>query len=284
MEVLLNERSLYGQFQSVEEFLKTLKPVVTCINILHDYSDMHIWKTQDFHMCQVTRTERIHDLSKYSGMDELVRFQMSLDREIYDQPHWDLEPIHDLNEEFKWREEDVTATALAEAAVTGNPLLSFAAQEFCDCELTINKGKEEYKVKSVHTPGYLIGEYRDYIHMPREEVLRIRYQRTRVDCSSLETKYGAGTLEREEFQALLSTLDKFVQHTSWESIALDDGLEYKKYKPATVKDDWFNNAKYKGKTIMKFRFGGVLRCFGYRKGDVFRVLRLERDHSISDNG
>ena len=35
---------------------------------------------------------------------------------------------------------------------------------------------------------------------------------------------------------------------------------------------------------MKFRFSGVMRCFGYRKGDRFRVLRLERDHTVSDNG
>lgn len=35
---------------------------------------------------------------------------------------------------------------------------------------------------------------------------------------------------------------------------------------------------------MKFRFSKVLRCYGYRKEDKFKVLRLERDHSISDKG
>lgn len=40
----------------------------------------------------------------------------------------------------------------------------------------------------------------------------------------------------------------------------------------------------KGKTIMKFRFSSVLRCFGYRKDNRFRILRIERDHKISDHG
>ena len=65
---------------------------------------------------------------------------------------------------------------------------------------------------------------------------------------------------------------------------MDDGLEYKKYTPAEKKKNWFLGRKYSGKTIMKFRFSGAMRCFGYRKGDRFRVLRLERDHTISDNG
>ena len=38
------------------------------------------------------------------------------------------------------------------------------------------------------------------------------------------------------------------------------------------------------KCIMKIRCSDVIRVFGYRKGDKFRILRIERDHKISDNG
>ena len=71
---------------------------------------------------------------------------------------------------------------------------------------------------------------------------------------------------------------------AWETIAVDDGLEYKKYTPGSENENWFSGRKYKGKTIMKFRFSSVLRCFGYRKEDRFRILRIERDHKISDHG
>ena len=44
MEFLLNERSLHGQFESTDDFLKSLKPVMNCINIIRAYSDMEIYK------------------------------------------------------------------------------------------------------------------------------------------------------------------------------------------------------------------------------------------------
>lgn len=83
---------------------------------------------------------------------------------------------------------------------------------------------------------------------------------------------------------MLRTLDKFAAHESWESIDKDDGLEYKKYSPAREKDDWFRNTHYREQQIMKFRFSGKMRCFGYRKKDYFRLLRIERDHKRSDRG
>ena len=58
----------------------------------------------------------------------------------------------------------------------------------------------------------------------------------------------------------------------------------KKYTPKEKKKNWFVGSKYSGKTIMKFRFSDTMRCFGYRKGDKFKILRLERDHTISNNG
>ena len=48
--------------------------------------------------------------------------------------------------------------------------------------------------------------------------------------------------------------------------------EYKKYSPENEEKNWFSGGKYKGKTIMKFRYSKVMRCFGYRKGDRFRMI------------
>ena len=117
-----------------------------------------------------------------------------------------------------------------------------------------------------------------------DELLRIRYNGTRLDCRSIELKYGTANLEKDEIDQIISSFDKFVRHESWETIALDDGLKYKKYSPSSITDDWFNNARYRGKVIMKFRCSSVLRCYGYRKAEKFIVLRLERDHKISNNG
>ncbi len=70
---------------------------------------------------------------------------------------------------------------------------------------------------------------------------------------------------------------------TWKDILLSDGLEYKQYKP-NRKNDWFRDNKYSKIDIYKFRVTQKYRCFGYRKGDVFHILRFEVDHKISDKG
>ncbi|MBN2927074.1 MAG: hypothetical protein JTJ12_06550 [Eubacterium sp.] len=284
MDALLNERSLCGQFDDIYSFLDSVKPVIRCIELIHENSDIAIYKTADFYDCKITKDERLCDLAKYKLTDELLRLKISLDREVYEKPHWDDEPIHNISKKFFWNDEDVSATSLAEAAIKGDMLLSFFLEIFKDKKLIILNEGNIYSVDSVHTPRYLVEKYSSDLHINRKESLQILYEDTRIDCSTMEDGYGAEILQKHEFEGLIKSFDKFVQHESWESIALDDGLEYKKYTPAEKKKNWFLGKKYSGKTIMKFRFSGVMRCFGYRKGDRFKVLRLERDHTVSDNG
>ena len=284
MEFLLNERSLHGQFVSVDNFLESLKPVLKCIEIIHHCSETGIYKISNFHECKVTKNIKICDLKTCGMSDELLRFKFRLDQEVYKEPYWDRAPMHDISQEFIWNGEDVTATALAEAAVTQNALISFRSDQFYDCELVIKGNVKTYCVNSVHTPQYLLEQYNCIINIDRKYLLLVRYEGTRIDCSTLEDEYGVSILEKNEFEELISTFDKFVNHVSWESIGRDDGLEYKKYSPASTKENWFRSIKYNGKTIMKFRFSRVLRCYGYRKGNTFKVLRLERDHTISNHG
>lgn len=280
----LNERSLHGQFASLDEFLESLRPMIKCLELIHKIPDISIFKIKDFYSCRITRDKKIKDLRGYEYSDELMRLQCSLDKEIYDDPYWDDNPKHDLAERFLWEGEDVTATALAEAAVKEASLLSFKSEDFIDKILKIKDSSRCYEVKSVHTLEYLSKEYIKELNLSRKEVLLLRYRGTRIDCELLEEKYGADILEKKEFGLLISTLDKFAEHNSWDDIDGDDGLEYKKYNPSSPKDNWFKGVKYSGKTIMKFRFSDVLRGYGYRKGDKFKVIRLERTHKVSDRG
>lgn len=280
----LNERSLHGQFESLDDFLESLRPVIKCLEIIHKIPDMKIYKIKNFYSCQITKEEKIKDLRGYEYSDTLMRLQQSLDKEIYDDPYWDDDPKHNLAEQFLWEGEDVTATSLAEAAVKNASLLSFRSEEFIDKVLKIEDSSKCYEVNSVHTSGYLSREYVKELKLTRKDILLARYRGTRIDCELLEERYGADILEKSEFELLKSTLDKFVAHNSWSNIESDDGLEYKKYNPSSPKDNWFKGVKYNGKTIMKFRFSDVLRGFGYRKGDSFKVIRLERTHKVSDKG
>lgn len=84
MEFLLNEKSLCGQFQNVSSFLYATKSIVRCIKLIHENTDIPIYKTMNFYNCNVTKDETLCDLKCYGLTDELLRFKSSLDREIYE--------------------------------------------------------------------------------------------------------------------------------------------------------------------------------------------------------
>lgn len=284
MDFLLNEKSLYGQFRSVEDFLYTLPTNLRCFELIKAQEEGQIWKISDFYKCRITNDTRVGELQQYKMTDALLKLRLVLDQEIRTEPYWDLAPRHDYGDCYWLEGEDVSATAVAEAAERGIGVLSFDSPSYSDRELTIRKGEERFQVYSVYRPRYLAEHFAERMGLDGDTCLRARYEGTRIDCTLLEKEYGTRILERKEYDLLIDTLDKFANHESWESIGLDDGLEYKKYSPASNRENWFYNTPYRDKTIMKFRFSRRMRCYGFRKGERFRLLRLERDHKESDKG
>jgi hypothetical protein len=157
-----------------------------------------------------------------------------------------------------------------------------------DAVLEVTKEKDykslDLHVNSVHSEKYLVSIYGAALGLTRADMLKALFRGTRVDASLIEKEYGPDLLAKEDFDGLVSTLYKFAKHESFETIAIDDGLEYKKYSPSSKEKNEFKSARYSGKTIMKFRFSRKNRVFGYRKCDKFYVLRIENDHRISDFG
>lgn len=126
------------------------------------------------------------------------------------------------------------------------------------------KGSQKYEVLSIYSPRYLAQNHYIDLNIDRCDYLKIRYEGTRIDCSLLEKKSGPDQLKESEYKQLLGTLDKFVQHESWDTIDRDDGLEYKKYRGAVRK---IILAGY-SQTIRKFRYSGKQRVFGIEKETV----------------
>lgn len=284
MDFLLNEKSLFGQFQDESEFLSSLHENLKCFEFVHFQEEGRIWKIADFYKCRITEAMTLGDLKRLRTTDSLLRLRLALDKITDREPYWDDEPVHDYGDCYLMDQEDVTATSVAEAAERREALLSFYSEKYCDRELKVRKGERAFTVHSIYSPRYLAEHFGRQMGLDGDICLKARYTGTRLDCTLLEARYGTRILEPGEYELLVGTLDKFVRHPSWESIGLDDGLEYKKYSPGTEKDDWFHNTPYKDQTIMKFRFSRKMRCYGYRKGDKFRLLRLERDHKESDQG
>lgn len=290
MEFILNEYSLNGQYSSMEEFVSELGNAVGCIKAIRKHPTNIITKVNNFYQSKITQQECICDLKRLiSADDELKSFQLSLDAEVYDRPFWDDECMQNIDSSYWWEGRDISLTGMAEAAATSNQLLSFRMDGLVDKtigikEIALDGVHNMFDVDSIFSVKYLIKKYGSQLGIGRDEVLKERYRGTRVDYSTIEQEFGAEILEENEYKLLIGTLDKVVQHESFETIGRDDGLEYKKYTPKQKEKNWFSSAKYRNKCIMKIRCSDVMRAFGYRKGEQFRVLRIERNHKISDNG
>ena len=116
------------------------------------------------------------------------------------------------------------------------------------------------------------------------EYINVRYKNTRLNFSKLEDGFGFEILEKKEIEDCIESFERFANHENWENLNHDRSLNYKEYSPSSKKDNWFSETEYKDKKIYKFRCGNPKRCFGYREQDQFYVLRIEKDHKISDNG
>ena len=290
MEFILNECSLIGQYSSMKEFVEELGNVVGCINIIRKNPVNTISKVTNFYEFKITQKEYMYDLKKLiSNDDSLISFQLTLDKEVYDRPHWDDECLQNLESSYWWNEQEISATGMAEAAASSSQLLSFNCKGLVDEKIEIQeipqKGRKKlFNVQSIFSVKYLIETYGSQLGIGRDDILKERYRGTRIDYSTIEEKFGVEELEEIEYLSVRRTLDKVVQHESFITIEQDDGLKYKKYKPSQKEKNWFSSAKYRNKCIMKMRCSDVMRIFGYRKGEQFKVLRIERDHKISDNG
>jgi len=114
------------------------------------------------------------------------------------------------------------------------------------------------------------------------EYCHLQFKNTNLNFTKLDDEFGFEILNSLQEKEFLNTFNKFSQ-MSWNDIlkssAYTKGLNYKSYD-----GDWFKNTEYSQKNIFKFRTSQKYRCFGYREGNVFFVLRFEIDHEISNNG
>ena len=283
--IYLNELSLNGQFRSMDEFLDACVPLMKCLKFLQG-SKKSIYKHSSFYKQRITDSLRLNDLRGVRN-DKARRLKSLLLLTTDNPPYWDLEEElkQDLEAQYTVAEADITATSVAEAAEEDGMLLSFLHNDYQDIMLPVCKNGESLRtISSSVSLNHLSDQLWKREQIDVHKYVKAKYTGTRLDFSQMEEQYGLNGFERDEIRDCIQAFDRFVRRESWEELAKDKGLHYKKYVPNAVENDWFRQERYQDKEIYKFRCGNPKRCFGYRKDNVFYVLRMERDHKISDNG
>lgn len=284
-KIYLNELSLQGQFEKLEEFLDESMPVMRCMKYIQRRQGK-IYKHSGFYNQKITETLRVNDLRGVRS-DKARRLKSLLLSTVDNPPFWDCEEniVQDLSAEYMVGGENVTATSIAEAAETKGMLLSFPHPGYIDITVRVKKnGTDIHEVESAVTLEYLAEQLWKRNQIELYDYLYTRFDGTRLNFTKLERKYGFEGFEKEEIRDCLQTFEKFISYETWNEIYMDQALHYKKYSPASAEKNWFRGTEYDARVIEKFRCINPKRCFGYREGDIFYVLRMERDHKISDHG
>lgn len=280
MELILNEKSLDGQFANLEEFFQTLPEIGRNLKILQE-KDILLYKHSSLYSRKVTEDMTLMDLQNSRGnilpiyRDEVRRWKRELAVLTTNPPFWDLK-----SQECE--------DSIFEAARRETDVVSFRHSEYEDSALEVLKcdGSAQIVHSAVST-RYLVDILKMHNAIDTLFYLKKRYAGGRLVLEQLDADTeSVSSLQKSELDELVTALDRFESMDSWKEICNDNFFNYKSYQPASKKKDYFAKTSFGDKAIDKFRCGqhSQVRCFGYREGDRFYVLMIERDHRVSDTG
>ncbi|MDR2449221.1 MAG: hypothetical protein LBD52_04600 [Prevotellaceae bacterium] len=137
MEILINELSLTGQFDSTEQFLtdalwpflKVMKEIDPEINT--------IYKKQDLWNYRVTTTDTLHDVL-LQRTDEARRLK-SLMSCLLAEPYWESSQKHSPDYNYNCNNTNVCGQSIAEACERDRIVVSFTHPDFSARQLYVSK-------------------------------------------------------------------------------------------------------------------------------------------------
>lgn len=279
-EIIINERSLQGQYRDMDEFLSCLPGFLRCVRYYTDREGWQILRRSDLFQARVTPESALYQI-RGNQSDAARKFKGQILKLAEEKPYWDIEPKQVGC--YMEGETDVSGSSLAEASERSGFVLSFPKSIYEDRRIELSHETEVRTVCSITSAHYRTEQMFVTGYIDLYTYLRERYQGTRLSFEKFDPEYGFADFEQDEIMECLESFARFAEHESWTSLRQDVALHYKEYH-AAKKDNWFRGTIYENENIHKFRCGNPKRCFGYREGDVFYVLRMERDHSISDKG
>ncbi|WP_311378816.1 hypothetical protein [Alloprevotella tannerae] len=148
MDILLNELSLSGQYDSREIFVEEILP--TLIGVLDEIQELFkatIYKNQQFYSSKVTRTDTIHDIlvgnlsRQYPGLRKIKRQFFS---PLFAEPYWEGTRKHSENYSYTYEGNDICNHSVAEACERDRVIVSFRDSKlFHEETLSILKNSNE---------------------------------------------------------------------------------------------------------------------------------------------
>ena len=280
MDVLINELSLTGQYNTVLEFIETgaLKKFNLLLNEMR-YLEADLYKNNEFYASLITK-----DISIYNFFtapisreyDEIRKMKSSLSY-LFKEPYWENNQRHSSDTYYLFNNTCVTGKSLAEACERDKIIVSFLHQDFSDNFISILKENNEIILDNLFNEDDYINLAWNRRDINCETYCKLKFNNTKLDFSKIEQDESFCLLNENDELLFIDGFRKFSE-LSWQQITEDDGLKYKNY------NDRKKFFKKYNKEIKKFRISELYRCFGYAEQGKFYVLLFDLEHKYSDFG
>lgn len=288
MEFILNELSLCGQFTDVNDFsdngVKPLSEVLSDIRVL---KDAQLLKNREFYQAKVTASQSFHEIifSKEARCNDRIKRLKNKLAALTNNPYW--EDNSRQKEAVYLRigenEEEVSGSGVAEAYERDACLVSFCRSSYETSPIRVKSLVDDKTndIYNIYSGGQAIEVMYHRGILTVEDYINRRFK-SKLDFSEIDIDHGFNLIDNNNESAFISCFVNFESKT-WQQILTDDALDYKSFA-LNRKTKRFFNADQWGLGIHKFRIDSEKRCFGYRDGDVFHVLRFDLNHKLSNLG
>lgn len=295
MEYVLNELSLCGQYSDGEIFaLEGVRPLLDVIKTLASIGVNDILKKSTFYDSEVARGVKLYSLTKTRMSAPVLAVCSQLSR-MQSEPFWDLEAKQRLDKKYYllrqgdndtiMREEDVTGTGVAEGYVRNGCLISFRNGGYDETEENVRCEDEanysEPALPNLHDKGETEQFLFDSGKIDYQAYIKSRFC-GKLIYDELSQVHGLNLVNASNYRQFFASFKDFEDY-SWQQIITSDGFDYKDFKNNRNTRSYFTSEQW-SKRIQKFRISQEIRCFGYREGDSFHLLRIDLDHILSDKG
>ena len=149
MEILANELSLHGQFESAEIFLNRSFSEFLKILIFLEKVEKPVLKNHNFYDSQITETKNLYSIINDRNLtrtnDVLRRYRIFLDK-IINSPFWEDNPHNDSDSKYSIEDIDIGKTSIAESFERSSLLISFLPSNFENDIFQVLKNKQNLKM------------------------------------------------------------------------------------------------------------------------------------------
>lgn len=287
MEILINELSLNGQFNNLKEFIDTALNNFVKIYSLLTKQNIHPLKSFNFYNVKITPNETFSlllTIKDNNGVsDEVRKFKRIADKCI-NEPYWEIDIKHNPNDEFKWGNEIVSNTSLAESYIRNSSLISFVPSLFKSNFIEIVNNNIPKRILNFHDNLELAKHLFENNKLSFHQYCKVLFKDSKLCFDKVNPKVSFDLISDKNDENEFLNSFKLFKEMTWNDIVSQGGkgknqagLAFKKYH----NQDYFKNFNPPS-DIYKFRTSQTFRTFGYRSGNIFYVLEFDLTHKLSD--